>query len=36
MLLSFAIIILVGLSAAAVSEKIGLPGIIGMLGRVLL
>lgn len=32
MLLSFAIIILVGLSAAAVSEKIGLPGIIGMLG----
>ena len=32
MLLSFAIIFLVGLSAAAVFEKIGLPRIIGMLG----
>lgn len=32
MLLSFAIIFLVGLSSAAVFEKIGLPRIIGMLG----
>ena len=32
MLLSFAIIFLVGLSSAAVFEKIGLPHIIGMLG----
>ena len=32
MLLSFAIIFLVGLSAAAIFEKIGLPRIIGMLG----
>ncbi len=31
MLLSFAIIFLVGLSSAAVFEKIGLPRIIGML-----
>ena len=32
MLLSLAIILLVGLSAAAIFEKIGLPRIIGMLG----
>ena len=32
MLLSLAVIFLVGLSAAAISEKIGLPRIIGMLG----
>ena len=32
MLLSLAIIFLVGLSAAAIFEKIGLPRIIGMLG----
>ena len=32
MLLSLAIIFLVGLSAAAIFEKLGLPRIIGMLG----
>ena len=32
MLLSFAIILLAGLTAGAVSEKLGLPRIIGMLG----
>ena len=32
MLLSLAIIFLVGLSAAALFERIGLPRIIGMLG----
>lgn len=32
MLLSLAIIFLVGLSAAAIFERIGLPRIIGMLG----
>ena len=32
MLLSFSIILLAGLTAGAVSEKLGLPRIIGMLG----